>query len=444
MKKAAFSLAAAATLLLIGCGGGGGGGGTPANVTLQGHLLDAAVEGVFYSCGGPNYRGFTDKEGTFTCEANATGIQFYLGKLSLGSVTLPTPDGNVYPQDLVGVDRSNFTDPKVIAMAQFFQSLDNDGNPDNGIRISEQIRDRFTTGMRFETAGLDELISTAGVTEVSAATAVDHLRQTMLGTSSSSVSSSASSSSGGGGNATMKAENLPGNTVFIKQKIDTTDDDEWIYIFTSSSKVTVVVKKDGGGQDVYRDADYVIKNWMGIGPVIEIKKKIDESHGISFTVYLNDDHTVKKDQGFGSAELLKIVPNDQNGIDFNEGTIVPGAPVFTEASQLKGYTIESSISNEGVTSQQLTIAFNCDGSFEYKIITKFAGGESIDDYVDNNIVVETDLSHKIHWSYEDGSDLIYMTTDNQLIEGKCWYATKADGSCTGDFRIKKITHKECN
>jgi hypothetical protein len=132
MKTLTTLSIAAITALFIGCGGGGGsspagaatssaGASTSSSSKIQGHLVDAPVEGVFYSCGGPNSRGFTDRTGLFVCESSP--IEFYIGKLSLGIVKIPTADGNVYPQDMVGAERSDFADADVVKWHNCFNLL---------------------------------------------------------------------------------------------------------------------------------------------------------------------------------------------------------------------------------------------------------------------------------------------------------------------------------
>lgn len=114
------------TIILVACGGGGGGGSGSA--VSQGVFLDSAVEGLRYETG--TREGMTDAQGTFQYLSDET-VSFYVGDVLLGSATgAPV----LTPVDLVS-GASNFTHTGVTNIARFLQTLDNDGDPFNGIRI---------------------------------------------------------------------------------------------------------------------------------------------------------------------------------------------------------------------------------------------------------------------------------------------------------------------
>lgn len=137
---------AAALSVTAGCGGSGSGtntgsntgtntgtntpSGTDANTTF-GIFLDAPVQGLDYanvsSSGTTDTRGITDDKGTFHCNPGDT-ITFSAGNVTLGSAPCASV---ITPVDLVpGADTDN---PQVQAIASFLQSMDNDGDPDNGV-----------------------------------------------------------------------------------------------------------------------------------------------------------------------------------------------------------------------------------------------------------------------------------------------------------------------
>jgi peptidyl-prolyl cis-trans isomerase A (cyclophilin A) len=115
---------------IAGCGGGGGSGGAP---VLEGHFLDAAVEGISYQTsdaqGGLGESGTTDAQGRFRYRAGDR-VVFSIGSLSLPAATAAAV---VTPLDLAGSRRLD--DPKVSNLLVLLQSLDADGNPANGIKI---------------------------------------------------------------------------------------------------------------------------------------------------------------------------------------------------------------------------------------------------------------------------------------------------------------------
>lgn len=117
-------------LLLAGCGGDGGQG------MVSGVFVDSAVEGVSYttSSGGS---GTTDSAGTLNYLPGDT-ITFSIGDLVLGSGTgqaLMTP-----------ADISASSDEE-LNIARFLQSIDDDGNPDNGITITPAVAAEIDTAL---------------------------------------------------------------------------------------------------------------------------------------------------------------------------------------------------------------------------------------------------------------------------------------------------------
>ena len=132
-----FFMALAAGFL-VACGGGGGGdvgGGGGGNVTFPVYLSDAAVEGAEYSSG-PASNGLTEKGGVFMADEGV--FEFSIGATTLGSVRINRDwDGSqVTPADFDDVDEE-----KVIDIARILQGLDEDGNPQNGISISQNTRE---------------------------------------------------------------------------------------------------------------------------------------------------------------------------------------------------------------------------------------------------------------------------------------------------------------
>lgn len=151
MKKFVFGLFISAPLwFILGCGGGGGGGGDSGNggntggnapVVLTGKFLDAAVSNMKYSTA--SQTGMTDALGQFKYVANET-VTF-----SVGNVTLPPvmAAGLITPLSLANTtDMGNNT---VLNILVFLQSLDDDGNPDNGIRIPTAASAAATSNLDF-------------------------------------------------------------------------------------------------------------------------------------------------------------------------------------------------------------------------------------------------------------------------------------------------------
>ena len=132
MKKSilAISIIASSLLLLAGCG-------SPKNdkktTTGIGYYLDSAVSGINYTCGSKT--GTTDADGAFTFE-KGKDCTFTVAGVTLKSV----PADNLVDKVKV-VEDSNVT-------AAFLQSLDNDGNPANGIQITPKVIEILTKALQ--------------------------------------------------------------------------------------------------------------------------------------------------------------------------------------------------------------------------------------------------------------------------------------------------------
>ena len=142
-------------LLLGGCDGGSGShnnGGvvpppiTPPDETLTGFLFDSAVSGVAYAT--RTRQGVTGVDGSFQYE-KGENVRFFIGDTVLGDVL---GQQQVSPFTLAGsaavtggsniaaaLGNRNDTFQAVVNIATLLQSLDQDGNPDNGIEIDPDV-----------------------------------------------------------------------------------------------------------------------------------------------------------------------------------------------------------------------------------------------------------------------------------------------------------------
>ena len=122
-----FALASSVSLLAA-CGGSDD-GATPE--TVSGVFIDSAVEGLRYVSG--SLSGTTNASGEFQCQSS---IQFYVGDILLGNASC---NEVITPVDLVSSASSDPTHPTVSNIARFLQTLDDDGNPENGITITTAV-----------------------------------------------------------------------------------------------------------------------------------------------------------------------------------------------------------------------------------------------------------------------------------------------------------------
>ena len=116
--KKSIALVAGA-ILFTACGGGGS-----SSSTGKAYYLDSAVAGVSYKCG--NQAGVTGDDGSFTFE-KGSNCSFYLGDYKFKEISsAKLTNGAKIVED----------DTKIAAI---LQTLDDDGNPENGIHIKKHI-----------------------------------------------------------------------------------------------------------------------------------------------------------------------------------------------------------------------------------------------------------------------------------------------------------------
>ncbi|WP_097067201.1 adhesin [Nitrosovibrio sp. Nv4] len=152
VRKPAWScmIPLAFALTLAACGDGSGpssskdsgssDGGKTEKGPATGRLLDTAVSGVAYAASSGD-KGNTDENGTFKYNHGDT-IEFKLGALVLGKVK---GAAIVTPMELAG-DSAN----KLQNLLILLQSLDVDGNPDNGISIPADAATAVTASINLD------------------------------------------------------------------------------------------------------------------------------------------------------------------------------------------------------------------------------------------------------------------------------------------------------
>jgi len=115
-------------------------------VPLTGVFMDSAVGGINYST--PTLKGVTKADGVFQYKAGEK-VTFSVGELVLGSaVGKPV----ITPMDIVP-EVKGVADPRVVNISVLLQTLDEDGDPANGILISEKAASfvtQFGKGIVFD------------------------------------------------------------------------------------------------------------------------------------------------------------------------------------------------------------------------------------------------------------------------------------------------------
>ncbi|CAA6803750.1 MAG: Unknown protein [uncultured Sulfurovum sp.] len=117
-----MSSVAVASLVLVGCGGGSS---TTSTSTGTGFYVDAAIQGVDYTCG--TQAGLTDSSGKFTFDTNQ-GCIFKVGNVLLREVNASTLSNGM----TIFEDNAD--------TARYLQTLDTDGDATNGIDVSSSAK----------------------------------------------------------------------------------------------------------------------------------------------------------------------------------------------------------------------------------------------------------------------------------------------------------------
>jgi len=116
-------------------------------------VIDSEVEGLEFQCAG--IFKYTDKNGTLHC--NHMPIAFMVGQIKLGLIYKIPNDSLIFPQDIADVPRENGDDENLIKILTILQSLDEDQNPENGIKITKELRDKLTTFIDIRKMQLEEI-----------------------------------------------------------------------------------------------------------------------------------------------------------------------------------------------------------------------------------------------------------------------------------------------
>ncbi|MBW0147155.1 hypothetical protein [Marinobacter arenosus] len=186
-KKLALAVAVSSVAVITGCGGSGGGSsnnGGDTDTTTQtntetGVFVDSAVVGINYATSPSGQEGQTNELGEYDYAPGDT-VTF-----SIGGIELPPVEatGRVTPADMGSGATDWSTDQTVVNILRLLQTLDDDGNPANGITITNAIHtalqdvdiDPTVSESDFETQASTAITAT-GKTLVAKADAINHFK----------------------------------------------------------------------------------------------------------------------------------------------------------------------------------------------------------------------------------------------------------------------------
>jgi surface protein len=127
--------------------------------TKKGQLIDSAISGVEYRTNS-GATGKTDDNGTFSYNNTDKTITFKASSLIIAkdfNLSNINSDNQILPSDIVGVDRNNTTDEKVVKLLRVLQSLDSDNNASNGILIDDNTKGYLSEAINIIDANISTL-----------------------------------------------------------------------------------------------------------------------------------------------------------------------------------------------------------------------------------------------------------------------------------------------
>jgi hypothetical protein len=185
MKAYQLALSAVvAAIVLSGCGEGGSSSEPVVEDVVQeaaqdvvvelqsGVFIDSAVKGLQYSCSPSNRTGVTNSSGIFTCNSGDL-VSFFIAQNLIGSAMV---QDIITPYTLFSNNQT-----AAINLAQLLQTLDRDGNPDNGIEIDDaKAANLLNHEIDFRSRNFDsELESYLGEVLVNETAARQHFEDTL-------------------------------------------------------------------------------------------------------------------------------------------------------------------------------------------------------------------------------------------------------------------------
>jgi Ca2+-binding EF-hand superfamily protein len=179
--------------LSLACGGGGGASSTSTtsptadtSTTLNkfetGVFLDSAVSGLYYKT--DSLEGTTDSLGRFSY-VSGENVTFYIGATPIGT---STGNSTITPAELMNTTADS-GDRRLTNALRLLQSLDDDGDPDNGIQIPESFQ-RLTERLEIKfdqdpntfdfSDNLQKMLSISPRALIKAADALNHFQKTLI------------------------------------------------------------------------------------------------------------------------------------------------------------------------------------------------------------------------------------------------------------------------
>ena len=109
------------------------------------YFYDNVVEGLDYKCNNISKLSTTSKNGKLSYTKNCDNIIFSIGNIIVGSIDTSKIQSHIYPSDLVNTPRNDNNHSKIIHILRVLQSLDENNNPNDGITISNNVKNNLSS-----------------------------------------------------------------------------------------------------------------------------------------------------------------------------------------------------------------------------------------------------------------------------------------------------------
>lgn len=269
-KKISLSIVVTTALSFSGCGSSSS-DDTVKKTTKNGIFIDSHVQGIEYSTETQN--GITDENGSFKYKDGET-VTFKIGGINLGTTKV---NDIVTPLNVIGVTSADSTN--VVNMLRMLQSLDEDKNASNGIKISSSTLDT-SNSMNVDFTQKNPVDISSTLTQfglnnnqiISKIDAKKHFTNSMISTYSSA-------------NDTLTTNYLNGKTFYTKNFVDDSGDYYYRYTIISFTDNYISVKE-------YNDFDGK-RTWNTMGESYIISNNsITSDHSNAKLVKIKEDKLI--------------------------------------------------------------------------------------------------------------------------------------------------------
>jgi hypothetical protein len=422
MKNTLSLSVLAIALMTAGCGGGSGGSSdTTQNTTNihKGVFLDSAVEGLSYTCELSKTEGTTDNQGTYECKDGDSHVTFSIGSRYIGTSTI---EKIITPSSLFD---DNNKEQKAIDLARLLQTMDNDGDPSNGIKLDDNIVTKWEndTSVEFGTQDFENTASTVlGKSLVDETTALEHINNTLSKYGIPTIGNGQQNKPD-----SISASELEGKTIVAEYKSNSNsvkikNIEKVSYIFLYGDKVIAVFDLSDGSRKVAHGSYNAISgSQLGVlDPIFDNGENFMPAFGIASPTGLSK---ITVGQSVAIYPVTAIIDNDANGIDEATVTSTSSSSGDTNSGDIPMYDI---LNGKSMTILNNATSADINGMDSAMTINGFTRKNSntelhCSDYGYPNPLAETDEDNVHVTTYMEGTSMCVEYDYKDGSNNAVWY-----------------------